>query len=201
MSWYIDRVSRTSVSDEVWRQLDQHAGQLSARTYRRVRWLAVIAIVAAVVLATSWYAGVPGPRLTAGWNGRLANTDTRVFQHEITITNQNRWLPVRIEEVGRDGPGLNLLPVTGFTPQTLALGEALSFTLSYQVTDCAAVPDEPWPLAVRIHRPWGVQTLHVQLPGELSDDAPAEYSVSDGQDPYEIPWQRAAAEVACGFRS
>jgi hypothetical protein len=193
-------MSRMMVSDEVWRQLDQRAGRISDRTFHRVRSSAGLAVVAAILLATGWYAGVLVPRFTATWNGRGADSLTRVFEHPITIRNQNAWLPVSIEGVGREGPGLNLLLVTGFVPQTLAPGETLSFTLIYQVTDCAAVPDELWPLAVRIDRPWGIQTIYLHVPGETSELAPEERTYS-GRDPYEIPWQRAAANAACGIRT
>jgi hypothetical protein len=182
------------VSDEVWPRLDPYAGQLARRGRHRLKIAAVIFTVVAVAVNAAWHGGLFVPRLAANTNG--VGTGPYEMRIPVTIHNNNGWAAVRVLGAGRGGPGLELVEVAGFAPQTLPPGGELGFELRYRVTDCAAVPEQPWPVPVVVGRPWGAQTIHLHLPPLTGDDAPTEYSYS-GRDPYAVEWQRYFAEKAC----
>src|SRR5690606_9122870 len=127
-----------------------------------------------------------------GW-GSSASPDQ--VSHEVVVENKG-WTPVEVLGMGRSGAGLELLEVRGTFPTTLEAGQIMRVEVVYRVTDCAAVTADPWPVPVRVQRPWGVHTSYVQLPHQTSWDAPGAYSYT-GRDPYAVEWQRWLADRAC----
>ena len=118
------------------------------------------------------------------------------MEHEVPVVNRGRR-PIDVLGVGRSGPGLQLDAVRGTLPSTLHPGESLTVTLVYRVTDCTAVPADPWPVPVRVKRPWGRYTAYLELPAGTSPDAPDGMRNFVGRDPYAVEWQRALADLAC----
>lgn len=205
------------VSDETWRQLDPRAGRLSPRDRRRVRVALVAAallIAAAVALGAS---GLVVPRVADPSHGGGSYTygyysDDWIVYHTFEIRNTGA-VPYEVTGVGRPGPGLELVdfPVeVGRQPtgevndlRRLEPGERMSLGVAYQVTDCAAVPDAPWPVPVNIARPWGTHTAWVELPTQSGEDfdLPPTYE-SDGavSYAYDVEWQRNMADTVCFHR-
>jgi hypothetical protein len=187
------------VSDSVWQQLDPYAGRLSARTARRLRVGAAIVAIAAVSAGALGWSGLIVPNI--GWprdGGWGASTSPELITHEVVVENKG-WAPVEVLGMGRSGAGLELVEVRGTFPTTLEAGQTMQAELVYRVTDCAAVTDEPWPVPVRVRRPWGVHTSYVELPDKTSWDAPSAYSYT-GRNPYAVEWQRWLADMSCAYR-
>ena len=193
------QTKRQWVSDEVWEALDPKAGAI--RRIDTKRLAAGVAIVAVAVAL--WLSGVIHSRLD--WSSRggyraAANPNTRVITTDVAIEHEG-WIDVRIVGVGQDGPGLKLIGTTsvphigtdnGRTPPfTLHPGQAATMSLTYQVTDCAAVPSGAFDVAVRVERAWGTQTVSVAIPRGFALGARAA----------EEEWQRALADAACGAGS
>ena len=183
------------LTDEVWGSLDPHAGRLSRRQARRM-WAAVLAclLVGAGALYT-WRAGLVVPRIERDdlMGGFIAGVEGRGFSIGVPLAN-NGQLTETVLGLGRSGPGLTLLPSTDTYPRTLPPHSGELLTLHFAVTDCAAVPDGPWPVPVRVSRPWGTVTLYVA--GPTVPDYPG---TADG--PPGTPWQRRLADVACSVGS
>lgn len=196
------------VSNDVWRQLDPVAGRLSRRSVRRLRIVVVVLIVLAVLAALSWRSGAVAPRLkwTDEW-GWEASVGPELVSHAVVVVNDG-WLPAQILGVGRSGPGLELVSVregtsvdfregSGIFPYVLQPGAIVAFAVVYRITDCSAIPQDPWPVPVRVQRPWGVQTVYIGLPEE-SFRAPQLLSYS-GRNPYAVEWQRWIAADLCDY--
>jgi len=66
--------------------------------------------------------------------------------------------------------------------------------LVYQVTDCAAVPADEWPVPVTVRRTWGTATGHVQPPSQVPHVGQRVYP---GRDPFAVQWQRDVADMVC----
>ncbi|HEU4423698.1 MAG TPA: hypothetical protein VFR67_14300 [Pilimelia sp.] len=185
------------VADEVWQQLDPYAGQLAERTVRRLRFAIAVAAALTLAVVAVWWSGVIVPRVSwppkaAGWSW---STGPDTVEHDVLVLNRGRR-PIEVAGIGRSGTGLPLVAVHGALPATLRPGQTMEVRLVYRVTDCAAVTDEPWPVPVRIQRPWGIYTAYVAVPTHTSPDAPAVRSFTD-RDPYAVEWQRALADRHC----
>jgi hypothetical protein len=201
--------------DEVWRQLDPYAGRVSRRTLVRSWAVGIVALLVLTTAAWVWESGAARPRLIAddgGWvsslnvvdaNPRHAPADPDLSQ-QVRIENHG-WLAVRIAGVGADGPGIHLRESTvdqRLTPQTpfvLKRGGTAAVTMSYRITDCTAVPADPWPIPVRLLRPWGIQTVHVWLPPLRAHPVYSGWSITTRDDPKAVEWQRWLADDVCNF--
>jgi hypothetical protein len=124
--------------------------------------------------------------------------------HGFTVVNAG-WTAITVVGAGRDGPGLSLQAVSTDPdgkvalplPSTVEPGGTLTFVLRYRVTDCAAVPAEPWPVPIRVQRPWGVQSVYVAIPTHTSRHAPEGMRSYSGRDPWAVEWQRDLADEDC----
>jgi len=189
----------TLVSDEVWRQLDPDAGRLPRRTVLRLRWSLAGAIALALLFGLVWQSGLTVPRLSwtpnsgYGYGGSPRN---RTVEYEVRISNRG-WTSVEVVGLGRSGPGFELRSVRAQLPTTLRPGENMDATLLYQVTDCAAVPADEWPVPVTVRRTWGTATGYVQPPTQTSPSAPTGTREYQGRDPFAVEWQRAVADMVC----
>lgn len=188
------------VSDGVWRQLDPYAGQLAGRTVRRLRLTAAAVVALAVAVGALWWSGLVLPRLAwpAGSGGYGWSTGPDVVRHDVMIRNEG-WTPVEVLGLGRGGAGLRLVEVRGVFPTTLRPGQTMEAAVVYRVTDCAAVTADPWPVPVRVRRPWGIYTAYVSLPTQTSPAAPEGLRSYTGRDPYAVEWQRALADASCAY--
>lgn len=191
------------VSDEVWAALDPKAGAI-----KRVdlRWPAAAVALLATVTAT-WLSGFFYPRVAwsdATGSGASANTQTRTISTDVVIKN-NGWTDARVVGIGQNGPGLELVGQggpphivtdTGRTvPFTLHPGQIATVSVTYKITDCAAVPSGAFTVAARITRPWGTQTVGIAIPTVPVPSAP------NGTGDTDREWQRALADQACGLGS
>jgi hypothetical protein len=192
------------VSDEVWNRLDPRAGALSRPLRRR---LSAAITTAAVVLGAGLvvdYSGVVRPHLDrsgVGMSG-VAMLNPKVIAQEFGVRN-NGWTTVRVVGIGQSGPGLRLLAPTdpdlrgsGISgkqpPFDLHPGQTVEIAVAYLVTDCAAVTADPFPVAVRVDRPWGTQTIHIPL--SQSYDGPNGVA----SNPTMTEWQKDMADRSCG---
>jgi hypothetical protein len=197
------------VSDEVWAELDPTAGTLS-RTQRR-RALAAASAAVAVLIAGFAVdrSGVVRAHIdysADSANAGAASLNPRFFIRQVAVQNTG-WTTVRVTGVGQDGPGLRLvrpggpeglpkdLELQDSTPVPFDLhpGQIATVEVAYQVTDCAAVPSDSFPVALRIDRLWGTQTIDISLP---LTPAPG---TADGlvPDTAMVGWQKASADRAC----
>jgi hypothetical protein len=173
------------VTNDVWRQLDPNSGRLT----RRSAWLVAAAFLVGLALlagiGVAERAGLLEAQLawstSASWQTTAVD---HVIVHSVNVENTG-WIPVTVTGAGRDGPGLRLQRVDGAFPTTVPAGGTFTFTLTYEVIDCAAVRADTWPVPVRVQRWWGTQSVFIDLP-----DAPADNGMV-------MPWQRALADQAC----
>lgn len=201
------------VSDEVWSQLDPTAGTLSRGQRRR----AVMVAAAVVTVLTAGFAvdrsGVVRAHVdysADSGNSGEASPTSKFFDRQVPVRNTG-WTTVRVTGVGKDGPGLRLVrpgdtagfpknwaPLPGATavPFDLHPGQTAIVHVTYQVTDCTAVPSGSFPLTLRVDRPWGTQTIDVSLPLEPASGT-ADGLVSDTD---MIGWQKEMADLACDPR-
>jgi hypothetical protein len=196
------------LSDETWQALDPLAGRLSRRDRRRavVAGVAVVALlVAGHLLAAS---GAVTARLAFGSQWSYGDgRETGTMYHSFMVVNEG-GTPVEIVGVGRPGPGLE--PVvfpTGVEDEVNRLGvlepgQELRLGVAYRVTDCDAVPDEPWPVPVRIDRWWGTQTVWIELPTQSRTrfQLPPD-RVDNGAVWWDegVAWQRVLADAHCYY--
>jgi hypothetical protein len=150
------------IPDQVWQRLDPDAGRLSRRATVRL-W---VAIGAALVLYCGgylvWSTGLVVPHLV--WPSNVMEFETRdrgITRVDVLIANYG-LSAVTVLEVGRSGPGMELLGVDGALPITLASSEGASFELTYRITDCDATPRGSWPVTAVVARPWGALTVDVE---------------------------------------
>ncbi|GAA1833725.1 hypothetical protein GCM10009682_60180 [Luedemannella flava] len=187
------------LSDEVWARLDPHEGRLTRRTALRL-WLTIgAAMLVASAGFAAWWAGLVTPRVA--WPGSSAygmDVETRgTFRYHLLVANEG-LTDVTVTGVGRSGPGLRLTGTSG-AGVTLGPGAQSIIVLEYEVTDCAAVPTGAWPVPVQVTWLWGDRTVDVQPDTHLSADAPDSFSYTGDRSPYDVEWQRAAADMACGY--
>ncbi|GAA3070126.1 hypothetical protein [Streptosporangium carneum] len=205
------------VSDAVWAALDPAAGEISARTSRRI--LAALAVAAALVLgaAQAWDAGLVLPRLAdpedglvepGGWATKHGKPPE--FAYELRFTNHG-VREVVLLGAGRSGPGLALRAVqagksmmwpdadtlershsTDF-PYVVAPGASAELRLLYVVTDCAAVPFDSWPIPVRAMQWWGETAVDLRP----APQAFGPYRSREGESPRSPEWQKYMADYVC----
>jgi hypothetical protein len=158
---------RTYVPDEVWQALDPDAGRLSRRTTIRGSIAFVLVLVLMVAAAVVWSAGLVVPRLAWPGNERSWEENPEWVRVRVVVVNAG-WWPVTVREVGRSGPGLELLGVEGPGraaspfPVTLQPDGRVEATLVYRITDCANYPRGSWPVTAVVDRPWGAMTVDVE---------------------------------------
>ena len=185
--------------DHVWQQLDPRAGQLAPGARRRARRSLLVAALVGASFLVTWQSGAVLPRVTTGENGNgmMADGLHHQFMETVEIRNSG-WTSMTLEGIGRNGPGLRLVAVDGTFPTVLAPSTGQVFSLTYDVTDCGAVPQGEWAIPVRIDRPWGVWSSWVRpqpfVP--MGTNVPSMRSYS-GRDPYAKEWQAALATTAC----
>ncbi len=177
---YIEHVS-LAVSDEVWHQLHPDAGRLSRRAVARV-WIVIGLALALVVAGTTvWQSGTVVPQLSWDLSGIKA-TEPRSDMVGIDVRITNTGLAtVIIDSVGRSGPGLDLVRTQGQFPVRLGPTMSVGVILFYRITDCARAPVGSWPVAVQVHRSWGIQTANPR------------YGLGDS----DFPWQRSVTGPWC----
>lgn len=202
------------VGDDVWQQLDPRAGALTRGQRRR----AVTATTAAAVILTAGYAndhsGLMWARAVYDHHSALESSisvKSHIIAQEIPVENTG-WTTIRVTGIGQDGPGLRLVrpgDAVGTAQVSELRGERLPFDLhpgqtvilaiGYRVTDCDAVPSGPFPIAVRVDRPWGTQTISIPLPQQTQrpDDGASTSGPTMVVNPSGIEWQKAAADQAC----
>lgn len=200
------------VSDEAWRRLDPYAGRLSHRDMAR----AAAAAAAVVLLLVGGYAvavsGALVPRLAHDGSGGYGfdPDEPALIHYEFEVVNEGRFL-LDIVGVGRAGPGLEPVaypsalagaPTDAVSAGRLEPGGKLLLGVAYRVTDCDAVPDGPWPVPVRVARPWGAQTVWIGLPTQSGRDfdLPPD-RIQEGSQSWDeqVEWQRNLADAACYY--
>jgi hypothetical protein len=82
-------------------------------------------------------------------------------------------------------------------PLTVQPGATTTIRISYTITDCSLYVRGPWPLPIRIDRPWGEQTVYVTPPALADPDAPDSYTTIGDTDPYALEWQDSLTRMAC----
>jgi hypothetical protein len=180
--------------DDVWRALDPYAGRLPRGTRIRMRLAAAGAVALLVACIVVWQSGIVVPHVVRsdtsfGWSADMA---THKVTQIVSIRNDG-WRTITVTGVGRSGPGMVLTSVDRAMPVVLPPSTAIELSLSYDVTDCAAVPQGRWPVPVRVQRPWGVFSDWIHLPRGTSPATPA-----PGQPkPTEQEWQAVLATTAC----
>lgn len=202
------------VGDDVWQQLDPHAGALTQRQRRRT----VAATAAVAVILVAGFAidrsGFVGARV--GYDDRAAlegsaSVKPPLFAREIPVKNTG-WTTIRVTGIGQDGPGLHLIgpgDTVGMQqvselrgtplPFDLHPGQTVILAIGYRVTDCDAVSSAPFPITVRIDRPWGTQTISIPIPHQedrSSIGASANRPTIE-INPSGVEWQKAEADQAC----
>ncbi|MEY9931123.1 hypothetical protein ABH926_005770 [Catenulispora sp. GP43] len=178
------------VDDDVWQQLDPHAGGLSRRQRRRA---AAAATAAAVVLVAGFAidrSGLVRAQITYDPDTGLQSSATvnpKVFTQQVPVKN-NGWTTVRVTGIGHDGPGLRLVGPTDTgelkqasemggrqPPFDLRPGQTAIMVVAYRVTDCAAVPAGPLLIPVRVERPWGTETISLSSEVPMDQACPPQH--------------------------
>lgn len=150
------------LSDQTWRQLDPYAGRLSGRERGRVFLVVVLVLLLVAAVTAGARSGLLAPRVSDTGSSMVGfDHDAGVMHYVFGIVNEGRF-PVEVVSVGRAGPGLAPAepPVwenweSLVTGGWLGPGDIVQVGVAYEVTDCQAVPDGPWPVPVRMARPWG----------------------------------------------
>ncbi|MEZ0113587.1 hypothetical protein ABH920_007620 [Catenulispora sp. EB89] len=200
------------VSDEVWAELDPNAGNMS-RTQRRRALAAASAAVALLIAGfTIDRSGVVRAHVdysADSANSGAASPKTKFFTRQVAVQN-NGWTTVHVTGVGKDGPGLHLvqpggpeglpkdLELQGNTavPFDLRPGQIAIVEVAYQITDCAAVPSDSFPVTLRVDRPWGTQTVDISLPLTPAPGTPNGLVPESAM----VGWQKAMADDVCNPR-
>jgi hypothetical protein len=194
-----------AVSIEVWRQLDPAAGRLSRATVLRLRSAIVVVSTLMTVAALVWYSGVAVPRLRWSEEGGFGWATGPDFVSQAVHVRNSGWVPLNVIGAGRSGPGLQLIAVQDGPPEPLMVrenplpqvlrpGQSLTFVVVYRITDCSAIPTQPWPVPVRVQRPWGVQTVYIPVPPQPA--APGSIYVNGPYVPM-VEWQRTISDDLC----
>jgi hypothetical protein len=195
-----------AVSNEVWRQLDPAAGRLSRPVVWRLRVGLIIMCTVTAVASLMWYSGVLVPQLRWSEEGGFMWASGPDLVSQAVHVRNDGWVPVSVIGAGRSGPGLRLVAVQDGPPDALMVrqnplphelrpGESLTFVVVYRITDCSAITTQPWPVPVRLRRPWGAQTVYVHVPAQVGVRTSAYVS-----GPYlpMVEWQRAISDELCG---
>jgi len=193
------------VSDEVWHRLDPAAGRLDRRTVWRLRLGIAVVSALLTVAALVWYSGVAVPRVRWSEEGGFMWATGPDFVSQAVHVVNDGWLPVSIVGAGRSGPGLELVAVqdgppdpvmvrTNPLPYVLRPGQSLTLVVVYRITDCSVITKDPWPVPVRVQRPWGTQTVYISVPPQVGSR-----SSGYASGPYlpMIEWQRAISDQLC----
>ena len=193
------------VSDEVWQRLDPVAGRLPRRSVRRLRVIIAAASVLVTVAALVWYSGAAVPRLRWSEEGGFMWATGPDFVSQAVHVVNDGWLTVSIVGAGRSGPGLKLIAVqdgppdpvmvrSNPLPHVLQPGESLTLVVVYRITDCSVITTDPWPVPVRVQRPWGTQTVDIPVPPQVGTR-----NSGYASGPYlpMIEWQRAISDQLC----
>lgn len=202
------------VGDDVWQQLDPRAGALTRGQRRR----AVTATTAAAGILVAGFAiyrsGFVWARAAYDRHTGLASSTSvnpAIIALQVPVKNTG-WTTIRVTGIGQDGPGLRLVrpgDTVGMEqvselqgkplPFDLHPGQTVILAIGYRVTDCEAVPSGPFPIAVRVDRPWGTQTISIPLPQQTQwpDDGASTSGPTMVVNPPGIEWQKAAADQAC----
>lgn len=130
----------------------------------------------------------------------------------------NSWSAVDIVGLDMDRPGIRVERVTvGLThfndkdgvwrtggrlltpeaPYTAAPTESVNLTIYYEITECRSVTAAVQPIPLRIARPFGVQTIDIELPPLRPETGG--WMVSVPEDPDAVQWQRFLADHVCGI--
>ncbi|MDQ1724785.1 MAG: hypothetical protein QOG52_1813 [Frankiaceae bacterium] len=184
--------------DHVWQQLDPLAGRLTPVARRQARRWAIAALALLIAGVVAWQSGVLVPHVVrgnAGGNGWSANSQARQVTTTVEIRNDG-WQSLRVTGVGRSGPGMTLRSVNMAFPVEVQPSTSVQVTLSYDITDCAAVPRGRWPVPVRVQRPWGTFTSWVDLERGIPPVTPTPHGLFNSG-PYEQEWQALLAITAC----
>lgn len=204
------------VSDDVWHQLRPFGAAVARRTVVRFWAVGLAGIVVMFTAAIAWASGGMVPWLhetDTGWDSSVAIDDAngrawpRAAEQTMILNVENHgWDAVRIVGVGDDRAGVRTLratvgnePLTPQSPYVLDAGNTVEITLFLRFTDCRTVSDQPWPIPIRIARPWGTQTTHVlHLPIRATSDHGG-WSMADRGDPRAVEWQRWIADDVCAI--
>ena len=153
------------LTDEVWAQLDHGAARLPHRQERRIYLTLIALVVAAQMGVFVWVSGVIVPRIsleTGSWSGWQVAYYTG-FSYVVGIRNDG-WLPVTVTGWGASQPGLERQIGPAESPGfTMRPGDVREIEVSYRITDCDAVTNDPAPLAIRVERFWGTHTVYLPL--------------------------------------
>ena len=182
------------LTDDVWAQLDHGAARLP-RTQQRRLYLALGALLIAAQLGVlTWLSGAITPRLqVAEREGTSAHVEYHTSIGYVVSIHNDGWFPVTIIGWGSSRPGLQRYHRPGEMPGfTLKPGAVQQVEVAYRITDCNAVTNEPQPLAVRVQRFWGTQTVNLPLPRQLP---PGFQGMWRGDEPME--WDLYWTKVAC----
>ncbi|MGI5282048.1 hypothetical protein ACQEVF_01845 [Nonomuraea polychroma] len=163
--------------------------------------MTLVTIVTLVTVLVLWSSGLVSARLGVhGVEGsfRSSNSATRTVSIRFGIKN-NGWTPVTIVGAGRSSSFMRLLRIEDMrTPMTLNPGETTAINFVYQVTDCANITIEEWPIPVRVERLWGTQTIYVdpspQEPNTSNDSVPEDFEGSSW-----TLWHVAMASDVCDW--
>lgn len=194
-----------AVSNEVWRQLDPAAGRLSRSTVWRLRVGIVVVGVLLTVALLVWYSGVLIPQVRWSEEGGFMWATGPDFVSQAVHVHNDGWVPLTIVGAGRSTPGLQLIAVsdgppdvtqvrTNPLPYVLRPGQSLTFVVVYRITDCSVITKDPWPVPVRVRRPWGAQTVYIPVPPQ-----PGTRRYVHASGPYlpMVEWQRVISDQLC----
>jgi len=184
-----------TLSDDVWQQLDHHAGRLSRRTFWPLTTGLIVLIGLAAATVVSWRT-VANP-FDSDVASFSASTSPSPMRFDVTFEVRNAGLvPITIGGVGRDGEALTLLDAWA-TPARVQPGDTTTIHVEYAVADCRDYEHGSWPVPVRLDRPWGTQTVYVTPPALANPDAPSSYQFTGDQDPYAVDWQESFVRQVC----
>jgi hypothetical protein len=185
------------VADDIWRKLDPGAGRLSRATARRLLLGSLIGVLVLALLGAVWRSGlvvaqIEFPRYGGGY-GWEVGPGQPVAQ---TLAARNSGLTaVTLLGAGRDMPGMRLTAVEPTFPVLIPPGGEVQLTVRYQVTDCAAVPTDEWPVPVQVQMWWGEQTAYLHVPSQY---VPQPEGIAAPVGGIEVQWQAYLAGVSCG---
>ncbi len=183
--------------DEIWQALDPDAGRLTRRDRLRLWAVGVLSLLTSGVVTAGWQSGFVVPHVVRGTadNGWSADIATHRVTQQIDIRNEG-WATVRVVAIGRSGTGIALRAIDAELPMDVPPATGVVVTLTYDVTDCAAVPRGSWPIPVHVHRPWGVRTSWLMPDSGIP---PQDATRRGLVDPVasELPWQRLLSATAC----
>ena len=184
------------VADDVWRQLNPSAGRLSRATARRLLLGSLAAAIVLAMLGGVWRSGLVVAQveydLFAGYGWEVGPGQPVA---QTVVAHNSGVAAVTLVGAGRDMPGMRLTSVAPTFPVVIPAGSSLELTVRYQVTDCAAVPTDEWPVPVQVRMWWGEQTAYLDVPGQY---VPPTGETMGSLVMAEVPWQAYLAGVSCG---